>query len=156
MRFPAVSGANLSRRTMSLPEALEGELNVLIIAFQRWQQGLIESWVPLLEQLERNIPGMRYYELPVLQRLDPISRTFINEGMRAGIPDPDARDRTITLYVDRSSFRSALGLPDEDTIYVLLVDRQGQVLWRAEGALTHEKGDSLLTAVQQGGRVQAD
>jgi len=156
MRFPAVSGANLSRKTMSLPEALEGELNVLIIAFQRWQQGLIESWVPLLEQLERNIPGMRYYELPVLQRLDPISRTFINEGMRAGIPDPDARDRTITLYVDRSSFRSALGLPDEDTIYVLLVDRQGQVLWRAEGALTHEKGDSLLTAVQQGGRVQAD
>ncbi len=156
MRFPAVSGASLSRKTVSFPEDLEGELNVLIIAFQRWQQGLIDSWVPLLEQMERNIPGMRYYELPVIQRLDPISRTFINEGMRAGIPDPEARERTVTLYLDRSSFRSALGLPDEDTIYVLLVDRQGQVLWRTEGALTHEKRESLLTTVQQGGQVQVD
>jgi hypothetical protein len=156
MRFPTVSGLNLSRETVSLPEGLEGELNVLVIAFQRWQQGLIESWVPLLEQLERTIPGARYYELPTLQRLDPISRTFINEGMRAGIADSHARERTITLYLDKSNFRSALGLPDEDTIYVLLVDRQGQVLWRAEGALTRQKGDSLVTAVQQSGQVQRD
>ncbi len=156
MRFPAVSGGSLSRKTVSIPEDLEGELNVLIVAFQRWQQGLIESWVPLLEQLEQTIPGVRYYELPTIQRLDPISRTFINEGMRAGIANSHARERTITLYLDKSGFRSALGLPDEDTIYVLLVDRKGQVLWRAEGALTQEKGDSLLTTVQQGGQVQLD
>ncbi len=156
MRFPSVSGANLSRKTVSLPGGLEGELNLLIIAFQRWQQGLIESWMPLLEQLERTIPGMRYYELPIIQRLDPISRTFINEGMRAGIPDSHARERTITLYVDKSHFRSALGLPDEDTIYTVLVDREGQVLWRAEGALTGQKADSLLTAVQQRTQIQTD
>jgi hypothetical protein len=156
MQFPSVSGVNLSRKTVSLPGGLGGELNVLIIAFQRWQQGLIESWVPLLEQLERTIPGLQYYELPTLQRLNPISRTFINEGMRAGIADFDARERTITLYLDKGNFRSALDLPDEDTIYVLLVDHEGQVLWRAEGALTREKGDSLLTALQQHTRVQLE
>ena len=91
---------------------------------------------------------MRYYELPTIQRLNALARTFINEGMRAGIPDPVARERTITLYLDKNAFRQALQLPDEDDIYVLLLDRQGQVLWRTEGAFTPEKGDSLAAAVQ--------
>ena len=75
--------------------------------------------------------NMRYYELPVIQQLGSLSRTFINEGMRAGIRDPITRARTITLYLDKEAFRSALGFPDEETIYLLLIDRQGTILWRA-------------------------
>jgi len=28
---------------------------------------------------------------------------FLNEGMRAGIPNPKTRERTITLYVDKAA-----------------------------------------------------
>jgi hypothetical protein len=90
---------------------------------------------------------VRYYELPVIQRLNVLARTFINEGMRSGIPDRLARARTITLYLDKVAFRRALELPHEDDIYVLLVDRQGQVLWRSGGAFTPEKGEGLAAAV---------
>jgi hypothetical protein len=68
--------------------------------------------------------------------------------MRAGIPDPIARDRTITLYLDKGAFRQALELPHEDNIYVLLVDREGTVVWRASGAFTTDKGESLERAIQ--------
>jgi len=34
-------------------------------------------------------------------------------------------------------------MPDEDHIYVLLVDGDGQVLWRERGAYTPEKGAAL-------------
>jgi hypothetical protein len=145
--FPNVTGKNLLRQQVTLPEDLSGDLNVLVIAFQRWHQGMIETWVPFLRELEQTLPRVRYYELPTLERFNPWSRTVINEGMRAGIPDPLARERTITLYVDKTTFRRILDLPNEDTIYVLLVDRTGRVVWRAEGGLTAEKGNSLVRAL---------
>lgn len=78
-----------------------------------------------------------------------MARTFINEGMRAGIPDPVARERTITLYVDKRAFREALGLRSEENIYALLLDREGRVLWQAEGVWTAEKGEQLAEVVEQ-------
>jgi hypothetical protein len=150
MQFPSVTGSNLQRKKLSLPGAFEGELNLLFVAFQQWQQRQVDTWIPFAQQLESVHPEVRYYELPTIQRLNALARTFINEGMRAGIPDPIARERTITLYVDKNAFRQALELPREDDIYVLLLDRQGQVLWKAEGVFTPEKGESLETVVRGG------
>jgi hypothetical protein len=148
MRFPVVTSANLSRRGFTLPADFEGDVNVLLIAFQRWHQRAVDTWIPFVRQLEQAHDDVRYYELPVIQRMNVLGRTFINEGMRAGIPDPVARARTITLYVDKPAFRQALELPHEEDIYVLLVDREGKVLWRAEGAFTPENGESLAAALR--------
>lgn len=148
MRLPNVKGSNLLRRKVTLPADLEGELNILLIAFQRWQQSVIDTWVPFARQLEETNEGVIYYELPVIQRMNVLARTFINEGMRAGIPDRLARERTITLYVDKVAFRRALELADEQDIYVVLIDRRGNVLWKEEGTFTAEKGESLGEAIQ--------
>lgn len=148
MKFPTVSGSNLQRTKLTLPQDFEGERNLILIAFQQWQQRQVDTWIPFARQLEETSPAVRYYELPTSQRLNTLARTFINEGMRAGIPDLVARERTITLYLDKKAFREALQLPGEDDIYVLLLDRQGRVLWRAEGAFSPEKGELLAAAVQ--------
>jgi hypothetical protein len=149
MRFPATSGSNLDRKRIALPQEFEGELNLVFVAFQQWQQVQVDSWIPFARQLEETCPDVRYYELPVIRRLNVVARTFINEGMRAGIPDPVARERTITLYLDKDEFRKALDLPREDDMYALLLDRQGTVLWRAEGAYTPEQGEFLAAAVRE-------
>jgi ATP10 protein len=150
MQFPTVSGSNLQRARLTLPQDLHGELNLVLIAFQQWQQSQVDTWVPFARQLEEAYPAVCYYELPTIQRLNTLARTFINEGMRAGIPDLVARERTITLYLDKKAFREALQLPGEDDIHVLLLDRQGRVLWRAEGAFTPDKGESLALAIRGG------
>jgi hypothetical protein len=156
VHFPTVTGSNLQRQTLELPQDLQGELNLVLIAFQQWQQTQVDTWIPFARELEGSHSGLRYYELPTIQRLNILARTFINEGMRAGIPDPVARERTITLYVDKETFRESLQLPREDSIYVLLLDRQGQVLWRAEGAFTADKGDSLAAVVRRRQHDEAD
>lgn len=149
MRFPAVQGINLLRTQVQLPEELDGELNVVLVAFQQWQQAMVDSWIPFLEELERRFPYLRYYELPTIQRLDPLSRFFINEGMRAGIPHAETRAKTVTLYVDKKAFRQALEMADENTIYVFLLDRSGNVLWRTEGAHVAGKGEYLAKVLDQ-------
>jgi hypothetical protein len=156
MQFPTVTGANLQRKKLSLPQDFRGEPNLVFIAFQQWQQTQVDTWIPFARQLEETHAGVRYYELPTIQRLGALARTFINEGMRAGIPDPMARERTITLYLDKAAFREALQLPGEDDIYVLLLDHRGQVLWRTEGSFSSEKGDALTAAVQAWQHNEAD
>jgi len=150
MKFPIVSGSNLQRKKLTLPQDFQGERNLVLIAFQQWHQTQVDTWIPFARQLEKTHPAVRYYELPTIQRLNTLARTFINEGMRAGIPDLVARERTITLYLDKRAFRETLQLPGEDDICVLLLDRQGRVLWRAEGAFTPDKGESLAAAIRGG------
>jgi len=147
MRFPQVAGSNLLRKKVTLPNDLQGELSILFIAFQQWHQAWVDSWVPLARQLEQSFPGVQFYELPVIYKMNFFSQTFLNEGMRAGIPNPTTRQKTITLYIDKEEFRQALDIPHEDTIWVLVLDRQGNVLWRTEGAYSQEKGDALLNTI---------
>ena len=156
MQFPSVTGSNLQRRELDLPEGFEGDLNLVLIAFQQWQQRQVNTWIPFAKKLEEVHPALRYYEMPTIQRLNALARTFINEGIRAGIPDPVACQRTITLYVDKHAFKWALHLPREDDIHVFLLNRKGRVLWRAEGILTRAKGESLVAAVQGGDHDEAE
>lgn len=156
MTFPTVKGYNLLRRARTLPADFQGRLNIVFIPFYQWQQAQVNSWIPLARHLEYEFDGVRYYELPTIQRLNPVAQTFINEGMRAGISDQTARERTITLYVNKLDFRSALGLPNEDEIHVLLVDRRGNILWKDRGWFTPQKGESLsqaLGAILKGDKV---
>jgi hypothetical protein len=152
MQFPIVTARNLAGRQLTLPAELAGEHRILLIAFQRRHQALISSWTPFLEQLERAHPDVRTYEMPVLRQLPSIVQAFIDEGMQAGTPDLAARETTLTLYVDKVAFREALHLPDEDTIYVLVLDRHGEVRWRARGAYTLERGHSLAEVIEKNGR----
>lgn len=156
VRFPTVTGSNLQRQKLELPRDFQGEMNLVLIAFQQWQQTQVDTWLPFARQLEETHSGVRYYELPTIRRLNVLARTFINEGMRAGIPDPVARERTITLYVDKETFRESLQLSREDDIHVLLLDRHGQVLCRVEGTFTTDKGDSLAAKVRRWAHNEPD
>jgi len=143
VRFPQIAGANLARKRLTLPQDFEGQANILLIAFQQWQQGEVNTWVPTVQKLEAAYPGVRYYELPTIRPLNRLVQAFINGGMRAGIPDRLARERTITLYLDKDAFRRALELGDEDHIHVLLLDGEGQVRWRARGLLSADTARAL-------------
>jgi hypothetical protein len=144
--FPKLTATNLEKQTLSLPGDFAGERNLLLIAFKREQQENVDTWLRGLKRFE-SVPDFHYYELPTISKLNPIARWFINRGMRSGIPEPEARARTITLYLDKGAFRKALNLPDEDRIYAVLVDRSGQVHWRAEGDFDEAKAASLRQAL---------
>ena len=149
MKLPVVKGSNLKRQKMTFPDDFAGAINLVFIAFLRRHQDLIDEWVPFVEQLAQNSPDFHYYEFPTLSRRGPLYRIFLNEGMRAGIPNDATRARTITLYLDKHDFRKALDIEDEQNIWLYLFDKTGNVLWREAGSFTKEKGEALLDAVNQ-------
>jgi hypothetical protein len=134
---------------MIFPDDFAGDINLVFIAFLRRHQELIDEWVPFVEELAREHPELHYYEFPTLPRRGFIYRTFLNEGMRAGIPDQATRARTITLYLDKRTFRKALGIENEQLMWLYLFDRSGNVLWRTEGKFSSKKGAALSDALNQ-------
>ena len=148
VRFPEVSGSNLEGRKYDLPKDFEGELNMVALAFFGNHQALVNTWTPLASRLTRAYPKLHFYEIPTLTKENGIFRGFIDGGMRSGIPDKAAREATITLYLDRAAFLKTAGLPNDRTIYVLLVDRKGKIHWRGDGAFTSALGASLEKAIQ--------
>ena len=147
MKLPEVSGANLARQRMRFPADFAGDSNLVFVAFQQWQQTQVDSWIPLAQSLFAEFAGFEFYEFPTIRRLNFLARTFINEGMRAGIGDDDTRARTITLYLDKEPLKRSLQIDSEDDIWIFLFDRQGRAMWRARGAYTPEKGSALRHVV---------
>jgi len=146
MTFPTVSGSNLLREKLTLPRDFQGRFNLVFIPFEQWQQVEVDTWMALAKELEQQFESLLYYELPTIQSRNTIYKMFINEGMRAGIPNPKTRERTITLYLDKSDFRAALDMKDEEHIYVLVVDCQGNEFFRARGPYNYE-GEAALRQV---------
>jgi hypothetical protein len=149
MKLPIVKGSNLKRQKMIFPDDFAGEINLVFIAFLRRHQDLIDEWVPFVDQLAQENPNFHYYEFPTLPSKGPIYRTFLNEGMRAGIPNDATRARTITLYLDKRAFRKALNIDNEQNIWVYLFDKSGNVLWCTEGRFTKEKSEALRNFLNQ-------
>lgn len=147
--FPGVSGSNLEGRKFNFPNDFEGDLNIAVIAFRREQTALIEGWAPTLEEIEKKNPTVRFYELPVLNRAYSPIRWWIDGGMRAGITDVKNRRRTITLYTTKSAFKNRLKIPNDDTIYVFLVNKSGKILWRSKGDFTEKKNQELQNALEK-------
>ena len=147
MKFPKVSGKDLNGDSHTIPDTLSGKLNFLIVAYQRWQVRPIETWIPFLQQLVSSQPQVQFYELPTLKQYNFISQWMIDSGMRGGIRDREMRARTITLYIDKAEFDNALGIPTENTIYLFLVDCDGNILWRDIGTFSLEKETAILNAI---------
>lgn len=147
--FPDVDGRSLEGESYALPADFEGELNLVLLGFHREQQVDIDTWLPVGRRLENEYSDVRYYEIPVFDRLYRPVRPFIDNGMRRGVPDEAAQERTITLYLNVTAFRRSLDLPTHESIYALLVGRDGEVYWREGGRRTDQAERALADAIDE-------
>lgn len=141
--FPTLEATNLNKQKVQFPGGLSGDLNLLLIAFQREQQAEIDTWLALLPAVVVRHPNFAYYELPVIDRPNFLLRWVIDTGMRGGIPDKQQRARTVTLYLDKKPFLATLQITSEATIHALLINRKGEIVWREQGRADTGKLESL-------------
>jgi hypothetical protein len=146
-RFPHLEGRDLQRRAVTLPDDLEGERNVVIVAFQREHQALVDSWVPWLESRAEADAGLRFYEVPAIGTRWSPARGVIDGGMATAIRDPVVLKRTITVYTDVRRVTDGLGIDRTDTVWLFLVDATGVVRWRGHGAFDADTAAGLGEAI---------
>lgn len=132
--FPTIAGRNLLEEDVQFPDDVRGSPTLVLIAFKQRQQLNVNTWLDEEASLREAIPGVRIIETPTIS-----SGTwgwfagYIDGAMRSGIPDPEARARTVTFYTNVREFRESLGLATDETIYAVLLDRDARVVSIQEG-----------------------
>jgi hypothetical protein len=144
--FPPVTSWNLDKEKVTLPGGLEGETNLLILSFALEQKKDVDTWMTAAEALQHSNFQFRYYQLPVAERENFIFRWWETSSMRSDETDPVTWHWIVPLFVDRPKFLKDLDIPNQKQIVVLLVDRQGHILWRNSGAITDDKRAALVAA----------
>lgn len=149
MKFPEVEATSLAHKKFHLPADLEGEINLVLVAFKQWHQNLVDTWIPSLQTLAVQHRQLRVYELPTMPRFNPFVRFMIDSGMRGGIPDRRVRASTLCIYTNLDRFTNAIAIPDLETIHLFLLDRSGEVLWRATGGFDQDRLNELTTEINR-------
>ena len=149
MKFPEVKGSNLEKKKYKIPQDLEGKVNIITVAFQQWQQGLVNTWVPFLEELKQSHPEVYFYEFPTINKRYKGMRFMIDGGMRMGIPDKNIRSRTITLYLDKKKYMQDLEIENDEDIVTFVLNQNGEINIRIDGPYEPEKADKIKEKVKE-------
>ncbi|KAE8763645.1 hypothetical protein [Georgenia thermotolerans] len=154
--FPALEGRSLLGEPVALPAGLPAERTLVLVAFQRWQQPVVDGW--LSRAVAGGVPSTPHgaprpmpvavVELAVLSIGWKPARRFIEGGMVASSRDPEVLARTITVFTDVSAFRRRLQIPSTEEVHALVVDRGGAVLARARGEVDAETWAAVAVALK--------
>lgn len=145
--FPSAAARDLEGHDVRLPDAFEGTWNVVLIAFARQHQELVESWVPWLEDRSASDPKFRFYEVPTIGRIWAPLRNFIDGGMASAIREPVILRRTLTVYGDVGRLTTPLGIVDRSTITLVLLDGSHTVRWSGAGGFDEDLARDLDEAM---------
>ena len=151
--FPTVAGKALDGTPMTLPSDLSGEPSLLIVGYVQDSQFDIDRWLLGLIQAE---VAVKTLEVPTVRGLVPglISGT-IDSGMRGGIPSEYWGD-VVTVYGGADEIARFTGTEGPRNARVLLLDREGRVVWFHDRGYAAPLIPALIEAVEGASRAGAD
>ena len=138
-QFPSIQGNNLNKEKKVVPDDFVDKNLIVIVAFQQWHQALVDESINLLES---NGLGSTHniIEVPTIRKTSKLNEIYLDGIMRAGIRDNRIRNRSITAYLDKEQFRKDLDIPDEETIYWFLVQKDtNNILERGYGVISNKE-----------------
>jgi hypothetical protein len=146
-RLPAFMAQTLLRQPVAVPEELPADRTLALITFRRSHRDQAESWVRGLNL--RDDPSIAWMRLPVINDPGtPTARHELENKLRELYPAEAERAKLLPVFTDRDSFVRAAGLGGVDQVYVVIVNRQGEVLARVEGAFDPEKAQTLRATLR--------
>ena len=132
---PATHGTTLAENQITLPGALTGKLNILVVGFSHSSQERIANWGRLIAADYGKSDELNYFELAMLAATPKMLRNMLIRRMTSSVPF-DERSHYLPVLEGEPAWRAVAHYDKPDDAYVLLVDNKGLVLWQTEGEAT--------------------
>jgi len=124
--FPSITGQNLAKESVLIPQAFEGEKTLLLVGYKQNSQFDIDRWLIALDMTKTKV---NVYELPTIQGLFPrMFSTMIDNGMRKGIPKSLWKG-VITIYADGNQVQALTGNTNPNNARAILLDENGTIIY---------------------------
>ena len=144
--FPTLQAERLTGQTVTFPDDLTEEVNILIVAFDQKAQQLVDSWGRLILAKYEPQPNISYHEVPMISGWYRPMAGQIDRWMRQGIP-AQYHENTVTFYGNRAPYMRELRMTRRNSCYVFVLDRKGQIVYRAEGMMDGKKERKLRAII---------
>jgi hypothetical protein len=141
-RLPTLMAKKLDRQPIVLPHQLPAQRTLALVAYTRHQREEIDSWIRGLGLDQES--SISWFRMSVLN--DPGNendRSAIENKLLARHPEAADRSRLVPVFTDREAFVRAAGISGTAHASVLVLDREGRVLARAEGPYHEAKAQAL-------------
>lgn len=141
-RLPAPTVQRLDQQRVAVPRGMTADRMLALVAYSKAQRAEIDSWIQGL-RLEQD-STIAWFKMPVLN--DPGNergRYAAERQLRAQHQGKIEHSRLVPIFSDREAFMRAAGLSRPEHASVLVVDREGKVLARAEGRFDERKAQAL-------------
>lgn len=141
--LPSVGGETLTGRKTLLPDALRGQVSVVVWSFTREAGQQVEKWAAPLVRDQINV-----YSAAVIEAAPRLFRPMIRSAMRRAIPKP-FHGRSLCITRGGKQLREVLEVRNDKLPVVTLLDAEGRILWRHEGLYTETAATELLRRLRE-------
>jgi hypothetical protein len=148
-RLPSITTKRLDQRPVVLPDQLPAERTLALVAYTKHQREEVQSWIQGLG-LGADSP-ISWFRLSVVN--DPGSesaRSAVEQRLLAKHANDVDRSRLVPVFTNGEAFARAAGVSGTEHAAVLVLDRDGHVLARAEGPYDADKAAALRETLAGG------
>jgi hypothetical protein len=146
--MPTVQAESLAGVAMVLPRDLPAERTVVMIGFEFDHQAVMDDWLAKMALRDTQKPWLQLHGIG--QGYGWLSG-FINSRKRPYFKDTYLQERVVPVYIDVRAFLVAMGLADsQKAVFVMVVQRDGKVLAKAQGAYSPAAATALMAALAGG------
>jgi hypothetical protein len=133
--IPTLRATSFTEQTVTLPEALQGKVGVLVLGFTHASQDAVKGWGKRLAGDYPGSPVVLYYEMPVLAGVPKMMRGFVMGKIKGSLPEPE-KAHFVPILDNEAGWRAVANYKSGNDAYVMLVDGQGVVRWQTHEAVS--------------------
>jgi hypothetical protein len=146
--MPNLEGESLDGMNVQLPRDAAHKVALVALGFSRNSQYSIEKWMKPFKQDFKNTPGVVAYTVPVIEgSMGRLAKPFITGGMRKGVSKED-QATFVVVFTSSNDWHQRMQVADEQLGYVVLIGRQGKVVWVYRQAFSDDAYSQLVERVR--------
>ncbi len=143
--LPQMQAESLDKQQVILPDAFRNKATLLLIGYKQDSQFDIDRWLIGLDMKQVSVD---VYEVPAIQGMFPrMFKTFINNGMRSGIPK-ELWKGVITLYQDGEAMQAFTGNNKPNNARVMLLNQKGEVVYFYDRGFSVAALNALISVIE--------
>ena len=143
--LPPLAGRNLAGKKVTVHEAAHGRVTLLALGFTYDSRHAVDAWADRFRGEFHADSHVTCLELPMMSGVGArMGKPFIERGMRSGTPRALYR-KVIVVWSGVGDWKERLRVSDGKLAYLMLLDREGRLVWSGTGA-RDVKGYEKLSA----------